>query len=420
MKLINKISRYFLFTSIPIFVVISIGLYFVIENTLTNETDEQLINISKKVIKDLENGKIIGFAPLIEVSTTDKVEKENQFEDVVLFTQNDDNEGEQYRQLTTFVNLNGTNYKIITRVSLIEKEDMLFTIMNITIAAIFFLVLIMYVTNKFASKKILKDFYDTLKKLENFSIKSDENLILNKSTIEEFEKLNKSILYLAEKAKNEYRSLKEFTEETNHEIQTPLAIAKSKLEILIQNERLNEKELTQVNAALMNLNRLERVNKSILLLNKLEHKELFDSTQINLYDEIINILKDYNDFILSKNISIKLGFDENFIIKANHSLINILLSNLLSNAIKHNIDSGNINIELKNNELRISNTGQITKKNTQKFFERFYKESNSFDSVGLGLTIAKKICDLYDFIITNQTQNNFYSVIVKFIKNNSD
>ncbi len=368
----------------------------------------------------MENGKIIGFAPLIEVSTTDKVEKENQFEDVVLFTQNDDNEGEQYRQLTTFVNLNGTNYKIITRVSLIEKEDMLFTIMNITIAAIFFLVLIMYVTNKFASKKILKDFYDTLKKLENFSIKSDENLILNKSTIEEFEKLNKSILYLAEKAKNEYRSLKEFTEETNHEIQTPLAIAKSKLEILIQNERLNEKELTQVNAALMNLNRLERVNKSILLLNKLEHKELFDSTQINLYDEIINILKDYNDFILSKNISIKLGFDENFIIKANHSLINILLSNLLSNAIKHNIDSGNINIELKNNELRISNTGQITKKNTQKFFERFYKESNSFDSVGLGLTIAKKICDLYDFIITNQTQNNFYSVIVKFIKNNSD
>lgn len=414
MKLINKISYYFLFSSVLIFIIVFAGLYFVIENTIISETDEQLSNISQKAVQELKSGRAVSFSPFIEIKFINQAIDKNEFKDVLIKSYNED-DGEPFRQLTTFVNVNGKKYKIIVRISLIEKEDMLFSILTVALVAFLLFILILYFTNKTVSQKILKDFYDTLKKVENFSIKSDENLILNKSTIEEFEKLNKSILYLAEKAKNEYRSLKEFTEETNHEIQTPLAIAKSKLEILIQNERLNENELTQVNAALTNLNRLERVNKSILLLNKLERKDLFESTKLNLTEEIKNVLNDYKDFILTKNLSVKLGLDENFIIKANHSLINILLSNLLSNAIKHNVDSGKINIELKNNELIISNTGQGPKGNTEKFFERFYKESNSADSVGLGLTIAKKISDLYGFIVANQFQNNIYSLTVKFV-----
>lgn len=414
MKLINKISRYFLFVSILVFIFVSVGLYFVIENMVTNETDEQLINISRKVIHELKNGKVIGFTPFVEVSITDKVEKQDyKFEDVILSLQNDE-EGEQYRQLTTFVNLSGTNYKIITRVSLIEREDMLFTIMIITMGSFLFLVLIMYATNKIVSGKVLSDFYDTLKKLESFSIKSDEHLILNKSTIEEFVQLNKSLLFLAEKAKSEYRSLKEFSEEMNHEIQTPISVIKSKLELLLQSNDLTEDNLALLETSLKNLNKLERINKSILLLNKLEHKDLFESTQLNLSAEIKNVLNDYNDFILTKNLSVKLSLDEKLTIIANHSLINILLSNLISNAIKHNVDNGNINIELKSNELTISNTGKITNNEPEKYFERFYKESNSYDSVGLGLTIAKKICDLYGFTVANQIQNNIYSLIVKF------
>lgn len=414
MKLINKTSRYFLLSSIPIFIVLSTGLYFIIENTVTNETDEQLINITKKLIRELKNGNVIVSPPLFEVSTTDKVEKQAyQFQDVVLSSHNEI-EGEQYRQLTTFVNFKGKNYKIIARISLIEREDMLFTIMSFTIGAFLLLVLIMYVTNKIVSKKVLSDFYDTLKKLESFSIKSDEHLILGKSTIEEFEKLNKSISFLAEKAKSEYCSLKEFSEEMNHEIQMPISIIKSKLEVLLQSSNLIEEELSLIDISFKNLTKLEKINKSILLLNKLEHKNLFESTQFNLSEEIKNVLNEYSDFIITKNLSVKIQLDENFIITANHSLINILFSNLLSNAIKHNVDGGYINIELRHNVLTISNTAKISNNKPEKYFERFYKESTSSDSVGLGLTIAKKICDLYGFAITNQIQNNIYSLMIKF------
>jgi len=413
MKLINKISYYFLSSSMLIFIIVSAGLYFVIENTITSETDEQLSNISQKAVQELKSGRAVSFSPFVEIIPVNQANDKNEFKDI-LIKSNEEDEGEPFRQLTTFVNVNGKNYKIIVRISLIEKEDMLYSIVLVVSSTFLLFILILYFTNKTVSIKILKDFYNTLKKLENFSLKNDVQLQLTNSKIEEFEQLNKSLLFLAAKAKSEYRRLKEFSEEMNHEIQTPISVIKSKLELLLQSNDLSEDDLALLDTSLKNLSRLERINKSLLLLNKLEHKDLFESTQLNLSKEIKNVLNDYNDFILTKNLSVKLSLDEKFTITANHSLINILLSNLISNAIKHNVDNGNINIELKNNDLTISNTGQVPKENTEKFFERFYKESASTESVGLGLTIVKKVCDSYGIGIKNNFSDNLHSVILTF------
>lgn len=413
MNLINKISRYFLFVSILVFIVVSAGLYFVIENTITEETDEQLSNISQKAIQELKIGKAVSFSPFVEIIPANQANGKNEFKDV-LIKSNEEDEGEPFRQLTTFVNMNGKSYKIIVRISLIEKEDMLSSIIAVALAAFLLFILVLYFTNKIISKNILKDFYDTLKKLENFSLKSDVQLNLATSKIEEFKQLNKSLLFLAEKAKSEYRSLKEFSEETNHEIQTPISVIKSKLELLLQSNDLSEDDLSLLDTSLKNLGRLERINKSLLLLNKLEHRDLFETTRINLTEEIDNVIATYNDFIAEKKIALSRSLENDIEIKANQQLINILLSNIISNAIKHNVNSGKIDIELKNNELIISNTGQAPNGNTEKFFERFYKESASTESVGLGLTIAKKICDLYGLTVTNKYYDKLYSVIVKF------
>ena len=388
MNLINKISRYFLFVSILVFIVVSAGLYFVIENTITEETDEQLSNISQKAIQELKIGKAVSFSPFVEIIPANQANGKNEFKDV-LIKSNEEDEGEPFRQLTTFVNMNGKSYKIIVRISLIEKEDMLSSIIAVALAAFLLFILVLYFTNKIISKNILKDFYDTLKKLENFSLKSDVQLNLTTSKIEEFKQLNKSLLFLAEKAKSEYRSLKEFSEETNHEIQTPISVIKSKLELLLQSNDLSEDDLSLLDTSLKNLGRLERINKSLLLLNKLEHRDLFETTRINLTEEIDNVIATYNDFIAEKKIALSRSLENDIEIKANQQLINILLSNIISNAIKHNV-------------------------NTEKFFERFYKESASTESVGLGLTIAKKICDLYGLTVTNKYYDKLYSVIVKF------
>jgi signal transduction histidine kinase len=413
MKLITKISRYFFFSSILIFIVISAALYFAIEYSINEETDEQLDSISKRTYRLLRSGEVKSLPPFIEISIVDQTNNAREFKDVQIYTIKDE-EAEPFRQLTSFINVNGTNYKVISRISLLEKGNLFLSILITTTASIFLFLLILFFTNRKVSKKVLKDFFDTLKKLETFSIKNEDRLKLSKSTIEEFEQLNRKLLFLSEKASSEYRSLKEFSEEMNHEIQTPITVVKSKLELMLQTSDLSEENISLLNTALKNLSKLERINRSILLLNKLEHKDLFENSDINISEEIKNIFTTYGDFIESKDLSVSLSLNEDMSLNANQSLINILLSNLVSNAIKHNARDGVINIDLKNDELIISNSGQKPKVNTEKYFERFYKESGSTESVGLGLTIAKKICDLYDIEIRNKFSEGSYRVILRF------
>lgn len=413
MKLINKISRYFLISSSIIFLIIFIGVYLLLENSLKKEIDEQLSKNYYSVVYEIKSGKQVSFYPFVQIDSVSNFSNKKEFRDVKILS-GEENEPEPFRELTAFTNINGKNFKIIVRTSLIEKEDIFTSIITIELFAFALFIIVLFFINKTVSQKTFSDFYDTLKKIEEFSLKDNLPIILNRSDINEFEKLNKSISFLSEKAIGEYRSLKEFSEEVNHEIQTPVSVIKSKLEILMQSNELSENNLALLNTALKNLNKLERINKSILLLNKLEHKDLFDSTEINLSKEIKVVIDDYSDFITSKNLNVTSSIEDNLIISANHSLINILLSNLISNAIKHNVDNGTISIELKNNVLIILNTGNFSNVEPEKFFQRFYKGSTSTDSVGLGLTIVKKICDLYGFAVTNQFSDNLYSVIVKF------
>ena len=415
MKLINKISRYFLLSSVVIFIIVGGFLYIIIENTVINEIDEQLLNVYQKTVDELKKGKVSSFPPLIEIKEIPNKTPVHGFKNVLLKSSGEEEE-EPYRQYTSTTNVNGKQFQVIVRISLIEKEDMFFTIFGVTLAAIFLLLIIMFFITKKSSQRVLKDFYGSLNKLENFSLTQDNTLELNKSNIEEFDKLNKAIRKLSVKAISEYKSLKEFTEETNHEIQTPVAVTKSKLEVLLQSENLKEYELNLLNSALNNLNKLERVNKSILLLNKLDHKNLFEDSKINLANEIKNVIESFSDSISSKNISLNISLNDEVSVTINSSLLHIILSNIISNAIKHNIVGGEIFIELGSEKLTVLNSVNEVNTNSDKFFERFYKESKSSDSVGLGLTIVKKICDLYEIDIDSNIKNRFFTVTLNFDK----
>jgi signal transduction histidine kinase len=414
MKLINKISVYFLLSSIPIFILISTGQYFAIEKVITGQVDEQLENISAKTIQEIKDGKFVSFPPFVEVSLYNSKVSGKSFQNVTI--ESKDDEDEPFRQITSFAQIGGKNYRIIARISLIEKEDMLASLFMVSIYAIIIFIMVLFLINKIVSKKILKDFYKTLALLEDYSLSSKGDIVFAKSKIKEFNKLNESFKYFASKARNEFRSLKEFNEELNHEIQTPIAVIKSKLEILLQSANLDEENLRILDTSLKNLTKLERINKSILLLNKLGHKELFESADLNIAEEIKNIISFYADFINDKNITVNLSLNDSIKANMNSSLLNIMLSNLISNAIRHNIQNGVINITLKDNALEISNSGNKPKSKTENFFIRFYKESDSSDSIGLGLTIVKKICELYDIQITNAFIDDLHCAKLLFNK----
>ncbi|HCN36375.1 MAG TPA: sensor histidine kinase, partial [Bacteroidetes bacterium] len=93
-----------------------------------------------------------------------------------------------------------------------------------------------------------------------------------------------------------------------------------------------------------------------------------------------------------------------------------LISNLFKNAIKNNYENGYIKVEIKNNYLKFSNTSNSPALDREKIFNRFYKSSSNSDSVGLGLSIVKKICDLYSLKIEYSFENNIHHF--KILNNN--
>ena len=210
------------------------------------------------------------------------------------------------------------------------------------------------------------------------------------------------------KVNQEYHSLKNFTENASHEMQTPLAILNARLDLLIQNENISEKEIGQLQEMYRAVNRLTRLNKSLLLLTKIENRQFSETESVQLDQIIEEKIIQFTDLISARNITIEKEIQPAGL-KMNHQLAEIVINNLLINAINHNHENGTITISLEHDELMISNTGSPLIVEPEKVFERFQKSGNS-EGLGLGLAIVKQICDQYNFII-RYTQNEDLHII---------
>ena len=110
-------------------------------------------------------------------------------------------------------------------------------------------------------------FYETLEKLKDFDIESPERVLLPETKIKEFTALNEEIEALIDKIRLDYRKQKEFIEHASHEFQTPLAIMRSKAELLLQSENISEKQGQLLDSLLGTIDRLSRLNQSLVLLS---------------------------------------------------------------------------------------------------------------------------------------------------------
>jgi signal transduction histidine kinase len=100
-----------------------------------------------------------------------------------------------------------------------------------------------------------------------------------------------------------------------------------------------------------------------------------------------------------KEIKISTHIISEIAIKANPTLLDILLSNLISNAIRHTSAQREVKIKIENKSVTISNPGEPFNF-PNKIFDRFNRESRTAQGNGLGLAIVKKICDSDDLRLT--------------------
>jgi signal transduction histidine kinase len=317
-----------------------------------------------------------------------------------------------FRQLTFPLQVVNDYYKVTVSKPLEGIENIIRSVLVITSITILLILISAFLINRAVMIKLWSPFYSSLHTLQRFKVSTNEKLSFTETDIDEFNFMNKMLETATAKASRDYESLKEFTENASHELQTPLAIIRSKLEVLFQEENLTEQQRTAVGSAFDAIQRLSKLNQSLLFLTKIDNNQFAEIKEIDLSKLLENKITQLEELWESKHLHIDKKIEQTYIY-INPSLSEILLNNLLSNAIKYTPDNGVIRILLKEKELLIANTGSHSLE-TDKIFQRFYKPVNNPNSNGLGLAIIKQICDVSSFKINYSFRDNMHCFVIVF------
>jgi len=393
MKLLQKINRYYILSSIIVLVFGLLALYITINSIASSDVSEGLSASENRIVRQLEQQKpVSNLYPIIEIKPAEKLQKailkDTLIYDPVV------GESELFKELDTWENIHGQLYHITVRALTVEKTDIVMSIFLATAVLLLLLVGTLYFINKKTALSIWKPFYENLEKLKSFSVQSIEKFSLDETPITEFNELNQSINKLTAKVKSDYNSLKEFTENASHELQTPLAVIQAKTETLLNSKNLDREQISVIQSILENISRLEKLNSTLLLLTKIENAQFSNREIIHFSVLIQNNLDSMKELFEMRGVKTGIDVKEEFIVNMNAPLAQIMVINLLKNALVHTSDDGTLEVEIAKTHLVFSNSGKKALKNSDKIFERFYKENSDEKSTGLGLSLVSKICEV--------------------------
>lgn len=358
-----------------------------------------------------------GFYAIQEISRTKALAFKDVYSDTLIKIKDEKEtqlEFEPFRILTTAFEDDGKYYQLKVINSMVEKDDLLERFLRTLIFLYILLIVSIILINKFTLKGLWRPFYQFLAQLKSYRLTQESPFPQVKTNITEFKDLQESIFTLLDVNKQLFEQQKRFIGNASHELQTPLAISLNKLELLIENGSFEEEEANRIAEVMQIVERLIRLNKSLLLLSRIENKQFLSQDKISMRALIEKQVEELSDLATYKKISLETDLIEDFEVDMNASLAEILIANLLRNALFHNIKSGKIKIQLKNNSLNIENTSYIGELESTLIFERFYKSNQNEKNTGLGLSIVKAICDLYKFDIQYYYVGAYHGFSVQF------
>jgi signal transduction histidine kinase len=399
MKLITRYNRFNLPLMILTFLIAGIFSYWLIRQVLQNELDKGLSRVQGRIQEYVRLHKALPQInsfddQMVEFEKTDKPIPVTLFETTKKLIP-EQKEEHISRRLIACLLVNNERYKLTITSPLEGTKHMTRVILVLTVTTIFLVILLSMLFQRYVLSKLWKPFYESLQLVSQFKISRPEPISFPDTRIDEFNFMIGHLRAATAAGAEDYQILKEFTENASHEIQTPLAIIRSKLDLLIQDPHLTEKHVEPLRAAYRAIKKLSRLNQSLLLMTKIDNRQFEDKTDIDLQGKVAEKLVEFQELWQANNIEVASKL-MNAEIRANHELVDILLNNLLSNATRHNAQNGKIAIELQPHSLSVRNTASGSSLNQGRVFKRFYKKEQHSEHNGLGLSIIKQICDVSD------------------------
>jgi signal transduction histidine kinase len=407
MRLLTKTTLYFLVATLLLLTIAGYYLFGQFSRELDRQTDRELVVDELQWVKYLRTQASLGNtfvlrSPDLLIHPVDKpIERLPTITRIESFSA-EQNRRVPFRQLSQVVSISGIPFQLTIRRSQEQRPLFIANVTNLFLLVFAGIFITTLLVNWFINQSIWKPFQRSLVKIRGAELQQMKAIHFEESNIKEFNELNASLNYMTGRIYRDYKNMKEFTENAAHEMQTPLAVVQSKVELMLQQANLTSEQLTSLSQAETALKRLGNLNQSLLLLAKIENKQFEATEQVNLATVAKKYLHLFEDMTRHKLLSVQVMPDEEFLVTIHPFLADTMVSNLVGNAIKYNQEGGTLLIASAKNQLSVSNSSGMPAIEKEQLFKRFTHQQNANStSNGLGLAIVKKIAD------THQLQINY-------------
>lgn len=186
---------------------------------------------------------------------------------------------------------------------------------------------------------------------------------------------------------------REFTANVSHELRTPLTRIRTGAELFAEDSGLSSRAKARADRIIKSVDDMESRLRALLFLAR----ELAPAERrpVQLRQAVELSAGHIRPACEAANVQLGIDIDENAVIDADPSLLQLLLDNLIGNAARYT-STGRIDIAYRDNALTVSDTGVgIPPEHLDSVFERYYRASDHPGGLGLGLSIVKRVCDAH-------------------------
>jgi len=417
-KIKHQLAIFNAMTRLLVILVLWLMLPLLVENVVYHHINNSLLEKKKKFIEHLNQEEINDFIENPDDSTETFSEfstlhseflvlsrvpmqlhqKKTTFSNEYRKIEGEENE---YRILQHHFVYEGQDYQLEIGSSLSEVNDLTFVIKLFIIIVFVVILFITFLADTFYIEYLLKPFYkiiDTKIRRVNEPETFDHTPI--KAASRDFRELDFVLNQMMDRIAEVFKKEKQFISNVSHELLTPIALLKNKLENLLQNESLDDNAVDKIAGSLKTLDMLKKIINNLLLISRIDNNQYEANEEIDLREIISDLYEDLQDRIDDKEIHFENKMQNGFVFTGNKTLIHILLYNLATNAIKYNKSGGNIIVEDgfvdEHYFISVKDSGiGMDESQTEKIFSRFARINSDQEGQGLGLAIAQSIASFH-------------------------
>lgn len=218
---------------------------------------------------------------------------------------------------------------------------------------------------------------------------------------DELDRLAETLNEMMDRIESSTRAIQDFSSDISHELRTPLAIIRGEIDLALRRSRSPEALVQTLQVIEGEANGLIRLVDDLMLLVRSDARQLkFEKKRLSLKSVLSAVFERFQERAQRKNIKLSAAVGIEVWVEGDELYLKRLFSNLMDNAIKFTPEGGSVDLSLSRKDgkgiVEVLDTGMGIELDVQaKVFSRFYRtdQARSHEGAGLGLNIAKAICD---------------------------